>query len=403
MKIVIDSLFSVFLSLTILLVGHGLQQTLAPLYAQSIGWSPAEIGLTGSAYFVGFILGCYFIPLLIRRVGHIRVFTGCTGCAIVAVLVLDKWQLLPVWTAARALTGVSFAGLYMVLESWLNEQAPNESRGAVLSFYGFVSLAAMSLGQLFVFDANIVEGAPLVAILFGLAIVPVALTTSPQPQVPSEVSFSFKSAYRASQVGPILAGVSGFVMGLIWSNGAVYANSLASDAGANFIIATLVGGMLCQLPVGRLSDWIDRRWVLLGLSLVACIAITGWLILPFSNGLLYTLGFILGGTAMPMYSLAIAHANDHADGRFLMISSAMLVANGLGSTVGPLLYAGLNLLGFSDVYFLIIGVIYFIGAVWTAFRLTVHDIDRAYYEPFQATAKTTLGAADLDPRSEDET
>ncbi|MGK0223189.1 MAG: MFS family permease, partial [Limisphaerales bacterium] len=115
MKAAVRSLSSVFLSLTILLAGHGLQQTLLPLYAQSIGWSPAEIGLTGSAYFVGFIVGCFFIPRLIQRVGHIRVFTVCTGFAIVAVLLLDKWQLLSVWTAARALTGMSFAGLYMIL------------------------------------------------------------------------------------------------------------------------------------------------------------------------------------------------------------------------------------------------------------------------------------------------
>ena len=259
----IRSLFSVFLSLTILLVGHGLQQTLLPLYAQSIGWSPAEIGLTGSAYFIGFILGCYGMPVLIRRVGHIRVFTVCSALAIVAVLTLEKWQLLGVWILTRGVTGASFAGLYTVLESWLNEESPNESRGFVLSLYGFVSLAAMSLGQLLVSEAEIDGGASLVAVAFGLAILPVALTTSPQPQVPSEFKLSLKAAYRASQVGLILAGVSGFIMGLVWSNGAVYVNSLNGDAGANFIAATLLGGMCCQLPVGRLSDQIDRRWVLL--------------------------------------------------------------------------------------------------------------------------------------------
>ncbi|MFT5711041.1 MAG: MFS family permease [Halioglobus sp.] len=367
-----------------------------------MGWSPAIIGITGSAYFLGFILGCFFIPLLIRRVGHVRVFTVCSGLAIIAILTVQKWHVVPVWIMARAVTGVAFAGLYMVLESWLNESSPSESRGAVLSFYGFLSLVAMSLGQLLVLDANIDEGAIVVAIIFGLAILPVALTTSPQPEIPSEVTLSFAQAYRASQVGPILAGVSGFVMGLIWSNGAVYASSVESDAGANFIAATLMGGVVCQLPVGRLSDWIDRRWVLLGLCLIACGGIAVCLALPTSKVSLYTLGFVLGGTAMPMYSLAIAHANDNADGKFLIISSAMLVANGVGSTVGPLLYGGFNALGFSDVYFVIIGVAYFFGATWTAYRIVFHDSVRTYYEPFQVLPKTTLGAADLDPRSEDE-
>ncbi len=191
-------------------------------------------------------------------------------------------------------------------------------------------------------------------------------------------------------------------MGLVWSNGAVYANSLASDTGANFIVATLLGGMICQLPVGRLSDWIDRRWVLLGLTLTACVAIALWVALPLTVISLFTVGFILGGTAMPMYSLAIAHANDNAEGKFLVISSAMLVANGLGSTLGPLVYSGLNAIGFSDVYFIVIGIVYLLGAIWTAYRLTVHEVEREFYEPFQATAKTTLGAVELDPRSEED-
>ena len=199
-----------------------------------------------------------------------------------------------------------------------------------------------------------------------------------------------------------MAGVSGFVMGLVWSNGAVYANSVAIDSGANFIAATLIGGLVCQLPVGRLSDWIDRRWVLLALALIACVGIVVCLILPTSETSLYVLGFVLGGTAMPMYSLSIAHANDNAQGKFLIISSAMLVANGIGSTAGPLLYGGFNALGFRDVYFVIIGAVYFFGVMWTAYRLTVHDSDRDYFEPFQMLPKTTLGAADLDPRSTDE-
>ena len=397
-----QTLFSVFLSLTFLLVGHGLQQTLLPLSALANGWSPATIGMTGSAYFFGFVLGCYFVPLLIRRVGHIRVFTVCAALAIVAISTVETLQLVLVWLAARAVTGFAFAGLYMVLESWLNEQCPSESRGAVLSFYSFLSLGAMLLGQLLVFDADIVKGSTFVAILFGLAILPVALTTSPQPEIPTEVTLSFKEAYRASQVAPILAGVSGFVMGLTWSNGAVYADSLVVGTGASFIQAVLVGGLVCQLPAGRLSDRIDRRWVLLGLGLIACGGIAAFLMYPTSEVTIHALGFVIGGTAMPMYSLAIAHANDGADGKFLVISSAMLMANGLGSTLGPLIYGGLNVLGSKDFYFVVIGFAYLFGTVWTAYRLTVHDVDRKHYKPFQLLPKTTLGAADLDPRSEDE-
>lgn len=405
MSTAIRSLYSLFLSLTILLIGHGLQQTLLPLYAQSIGWSHAEVGLTGSAYFLGFILGCLCMPMLIRRVGHVRVFAACSGLAIIAILMTAKWQHVAVWSLCRAVTGLSFAGLYMIFESWLNEQSPNEMRGSVLSFYGFLSLAAMAIGQLLLFDIQIEDGSTLIAILLALAIIPVALTTSPQPQIPTEVSLSFAAAYRASQVGPVMAAVSGFVMGLVWSNGAVYVSNLSSsvDAGANFILFTLVGGLVVQLPAGRLSDHHDRRWVLLGLSIIGCVCIAFAQVLgPLTELGLNSLAFALGGTAMPMYSLAIAHANDNAEGKFLVIASAMLVANGLGLTIGPLVYAGLNQAGYIDIYFVIIGIVYALGALWIILRLSVHESLGEHYEPYQNVPKTTLGAADLDPRVSDD-
>lgn len=405
MKAAIRPLFSVFLSVTILLIGHGLQQSLLPLYAQSIGWTPAAIGLTGSAYFFGFILGCFYIPKLIGRVGHVRVLTVCSSLAIVSILVTAKWQLTAPWVLCRLLTGLSFAGLYMIFESWLNEQSPHNLRGSILSLYGFLSLVAMAVGQLLLFDLNIGEGSALVAIIFALAIIPVALTKSPQPEIPTEVRVSFSAMYRASKVAPVMVAVSGFVMGLVWSNGAVYASASSSsaDAGANFILITLVGGMVCQLPAGRLSDHHDRRWVMLGLSVTACICIAAVLLLwKLDDITLYVLAFVLGGTAMPMYSLAIAHANDNSEGRFLSIASAMLVANGLGLTIGPLIYAALNYAGFTDIYFAIIWCAYLLGVIWTALRLRTHESLGEHYEPFQIIPKTTLSAAELDPRVSDD-
>lgn len=398
-------LFSIFLSLAVLLVGHGLQQTLLPIYAQSLGWTAAAIGLTGSAYFAGFIVGCFCMPNLVSLVGHVRVFSVCSALAIVAILTLTQWQLLPVWILARALTGMSFAGLYMILESWLNEQVADDQRGAVLSLYGFVSLVAMSVGQLLLFEGNLVESAPLVAIIFALALIPVALTTSPQPQLPPKATLSFMSAYQASQVGVVLAAVSGFVMGMVWSNGAVYVSELTGDAeaGARFIIFTLLGGSFAQLPLGRLSDRHDRRWVMLAAGVVPCAAIFVWLMRGDGGAPgLYALGFVIGAAAMPMYSLAIAHANDNARGQFLVIATAMLVVNGVGSTVGPLIYAASKVLGYDGVFFVAVGLVFLLGVIWTAFRLVTHEAPAEYFEPFQAVPKSTQGAADLDPRNHPE-
>ncbi|MCR9259610.1 MAG: MFS transporter [Pseudomonadaceae bacterium] len=401
MKATLKSLFSVFLSLAILLLGHGLQQTLLPLHAQNIGWSPAAIGLTGAAYFAGFILGCYCMPRLIASVGHIRVFTVCTALAIVAILTLAQWQYLSVWIVMRLLTGVSLAGFYMVIESWLNENVAERSRGSLLSFYGFVCIGAMAVGQLLLFSDDMLQGAVLAAMIFALAIVPVGLTTSPQPAIPPRVIPRFRVAYQASQVGLIAAAISGFVMGLIWSNGAVFAGRVALDnqVGATFIMAVLLGGLFWQLPLGRLSDHIDRRWVILGTSTLAFVCSISWVFFGATTPLhLYVLGFVVGGSAMPLYSLGVAHANDNARGDFLLIAGALLLANGLGSIAGPLLYAGLVGLQLDNLFFVLIAAAFAVSAVWTGARLVLHHVSRDHFEPYQMVPKTTMAAVDMDPR-----
>lgn len=401
MIVTVRKLTSIFVSLAILLTGHGLQQTLLPMAGQMLGWSNAAISLTGAAYFSGFILGCYRIPKWISQVGHARVFAACAGLSVAAILLVAGWQTLPAWLLLRALTGFCFAGLYLIFESWLNEQAPDRLRGSILSLYGFVSLAAMAFGQLLV-TADLTAGTMLAATIFALAILPVALTTIAQPSVPQEVELSFRAAYRASQVAPICAAISGFVMGLVWSSGAVFATSSTGDveAGATFIAFTLLGGLCCQLPLGRLSDWVDRRWVILGVGVTGCATIAIGFAWQDHLTVLYAVGFAIGGTAMPMYSLAIAHANDNAVGQFLPIGGAILVANGIGSIIGPVTYSGFAALGMGRTFLVVVGLAYLAGSAWTVMRLSVHDVPREHYEPYQTVPRTTQAAVELDPRAE---
>ncbi len=298
-------------------------------------------------------------------------------------------------------TGASLAGFYMVIESWLNENATERARGSLLSFYGFVCIGAMALGQLLLGNGDALQGAVLAAIIFALAIIPVGLTTTQQPATPTQAVLSFRVAYQASQVGLIAAVISGFVMGLIWSNGAVFVSRIVADdqVGATFIMWVLLGGLLCQLPLGRLSDHVDRRWVILGGSVVAFLCSISWVFFGATTPLqLYVLGFVVGGAAMPLYSLGVAHANDNARGEFLVITGALLLSNGLGSIAGPLLYAGLVWSRLDNLFFLMVGIAFALAALWTGARLAFHDVSRNHYEPYQMVPKTTMGAVNMDPR-----
>ena len=395
-------LTSIFAALSILLIGHGLQQTALPVQAGALLWSPATISLLGAAYFLGFILGSYRIPRWIRRVGHARVFSACAGLAAAAVLGFGFSVEPAVWITLRVVTGFSFAGLYLVIESWLNTATPNERRGSVMSLYSLVSLLALIAGQ-FLAGVDLTTGISIVAIAFCLAIYPIALTGVEQPETPHDVELSFQSTYRASQVAPMAAAVSGFVMGLAWSVGAVVTTERtdAGEAATDFMTYLLLGGACTLLPLGRLSDRVDRRLVVCGISLIGGLASLYACLHPISHSTSIIIAFIVGATAMPLYSLAIAHANDNADTDFLTIGGTLLVANGVGAVAAPLLYAALSGTAVHPIlFFLLITTAFATNTLWTGYRLTIHPVSRTFLEPFQAVSRTTLGAVELDPRAD---
>jgi MFS family permease len=238
---------------------------------------------------------------------------------------------------------------------------------------------------------------------FCLAIYPIALTGVAQPEVPKDVKLSFRVTYRASQVAPVASGISGFVMGMAWSVGAVFATETLEtpSAGSDFITMLLLGGICSLIPLGRLSDRVDRRFVVLGISLIGSAAgLYAWVDQPTYKMLMFT-AFVIGATAMPLYSLAIAHANDNASTDFLVVGGTLLVANGIGAVSAPLIYAGLTATLWShDIFFLFVGLGFLLNTVWTAYRLTFHSVARKYFEPYQPVSQTTLGAVELDPRAE---
>ncbi|MEX2318849.1 MAG: MFS transporter, partial [Bauldia sp.] len=146
----IRPILSLLLGLAFLIVGHGLQMTLIPLRAEAEGWSTFEIGVIGSAFYVGFVAGCIGAPYLIQRAAHIRAFTAMVSVATAAMISLPLWVAFGPWFVFRVLLGASIAGLYMVIESWLNDSASNQNRGAIMGAYVMVNYAAIALGQLVV-------------------------------------------------------------------------------------------------------------------------------------------------------------------------------------------------------------------------------------------------------------
>tara|TARA_R110000744_G_scaffold37900_3_gene86747 strand:- start:433 stop:1671 length:1239 start_codon:yes stop_codon:yes gene_type:complete len=397
-------MFSLLFSAAILLVGHGLQLTLVPLYAISLGWEADLIGYIGSSYFLGFVLGCLTVPRLVARVGHIRVFTVLVALFTSSLLFIGLVDNFVLWLIARCLIGWGIAGIYMVIESWLNDKTSIEHRGSVLSVYTVISLSAICVGQLLVgFDLGYAGLFMLAAALLVLGIVPVGLTRRAAPHPIPAVSFSFRRLFAVSQVAMVGAFFGGLVTGGFWALGPVIAdaNQLSAGQVGVFMAVTILGGTALQLPVGRLSDRIDRRYVITGLAVIAVLTSITAIVLDSRNPqVIYVTMFLLGGLSFPLYSLCLAHANDNTDLSIMEVGSGVLMMNSVGSILGPLIVS--FLLGYTHMaLFIVSGVALSILACWTLYRISFHDVAREHYEPFVNMRNTTQEVVEMGLESEE--
>ncbi|MEX0921569.1 MAG: MFS transporter [Rhodovibrionaceae bacterium] len=334
---------TLLLSAAVLLLGNGLQGTLIPIRAQLESYSTFEIGILGSSYFLGFALGCGLGPRTVRRVGHIRAFTAMAALASTVALAHALVTTPMVWVPLRAITGFCFAVLYIVIESWLNERATNENRGRILSLYTIINLTVITLGQMMV-TLHDPESFPLfsvASILVSLAAVPLALTASPAPEAIPLARIRLRHLYRISPVGFIGCLAVGLANGSFWSLAPVY----TQDAGmtiagtALFMSVAVIGGAVGQWPLGRISDRMDRRRVIVASCLLsAALGIALVLAGGLGRPVLLTLVFGFGFMALPLYSLSVAHTNDYvAPGEFVEASSGLLMIYAAGAVAGPML------------------------------------------------------------------
>jgi len=326
----------------ILLAGNGLQGTLIALRGAQEGFSAGLIGFMGTAYFAGFFLGCLFITRLLRAVGHIRCFASLAALAasgtLTLVLVIDP----AVWIVMRFVVGFCFAGLFTTIESWINSGVANENRARALAFYRIIDLGSVTVSQflipLFGPEGFLIFG--VMAIMITLSLVPVSLADRSNPTPPAEMSLDLKGVWALSPLacmGCIVAGLSNSAFRLV---GPVYAEGIGLSITeiAVFISLGVIGGVVLQYPLGSLSDRWDRRWVLLitsAASMVLALAIA--FLAGDDRTANFVLIFLFAAFAMPIYSLAAAHANDFAGkGGYVKVAAALMFFYSIGAIVGPL-------------------------------------------------------------------
>ena len=339
----IAATWALLLGMALMMIGNGLQGSLVGLRASLEGFSTATTGLVMSGYFVGFMLGSYLTPKALRRVGHVRVFAALAALGSIAALVHAVFVEPVSWTLMRILTGMCYAGLFIVAESWLNERATNETRGQLLSVYVVISLGGMGVGQLLLNLAPIggFELFILASGLLSVAVVPILLSAGAAPAFTASGRLGLRQLYAISPLGVIGTMGTGLGNSMLVGMGAVYGDraGLSAVQISLFMGVMFLGGVLLQWPIGRASDRFDRRLVITFVTFLASIAALGAIIVTGRSEMgLFIFIALLGGSSLPLYSLCIAHANDHLEPSQMVAASASLVlVMGIGASLGPLI------------------------------------------------------------------
>lgn len=372
---VLSGVWALLLGIVLIMLGNGMHFTLIGLRGGIEGFSAAELAMVTSGYFLGFLSGARYTPVLIRRVGHVRVFAALgsfmSAGLIAFPLLTEPWA----WTLLRVLVGFCMSGIYVAAESWLNNAATNETRGKVLSAYmiaqtlgiigaqGLLTLGDASTSVLFI-------GA---SILVSISFAPILLSATPVPTTEVARPMSLRQLFTASPLGTLGIFLLGGVYATQSGMGAVFGSQIgmSADQIALFVAMLFAGALLLQYPIGWLSDRMDRRKLIFGAALLgAASCMLGWL----TGGGLWPLmaaAFFAGGVTTPLYALFLAYTNDSLAAEDMPAASGGLVFTfGLGAILGPLI-AGWAMQGFGPfAFWLVLGATFVAIALYALYRMT---------------------------------
>ncbi|MBZ7923212.1 MFS transporter [Ensifer sp. 2YAB10] len=392
-----------------LFLGNGLQGLLLPVRGTAEGYPTTILGLIGTSWAAGFVLGCFFAPNIVKRIGHVRAFSVFASLiAIVALLtgiMIDPtW-----WLILRALTGFATAGTSMIIESWLNERATNESRGVIFSLYIAITLFGVVGGQMMIpfGDTSTSIFFMICGILYCLAMLPTLLSKAATPQPLKQVRLDLRALYRNSPVsflGILLVGIANGAFGTL---GAVFGRQagLSDSTVAAMMSVAIFAGAVMQLPAGRLSDRIDRRYVLAALAGVGAFAgLLIFLIEPSQVWIVLTLIAIYGAAANALYPIAVSHANDFATAEdFVKVSGGLLLLYGIGTIIGPTIGGPVMTAAGPYGLFMITACAHILitayAIIRSRMRAPVPVSDRDAFSPVNAGAPTTPESLQLSPRA----
>jgi len=394
-----------------LFLGNGLQGLLLPLRGSLEGYSNETLGLLGTTWAAGFVIGCFVAPNVVRRIGHVRAFSGFLALICLNVLLTGLLVDQTAWLTLRAITGFCTAGTSMIIESWLNERATPESRGTIFSFYISITLFGVVGGQMLVPFADVTTTTlfMICGILYSVAALPTTLSKAASPQPLKRAKLDLNGLFKNSPISCIGILLIGIANGAYGTLAAVFASraGLSQGAVAAMVTITIFAGAIMQFPAGRLSDRLDRRHVLAGLSAAAALAgLVVAVVRPTDAYGIIVLVAIYGAAANALYPIAVAHANDFAAPEdFVKVSGGLLLLYGIGTIIGPTLGGPVMTLAGPYALFLVTAIAHILITAYAIIRsrqrapVPAEHRDAYTVAPSATSPMTTPESIALDPRA----
>ena len=371
----VRSISSLLLSYGMLLLGNGMMGTLLGLRSRIEGFSTEVTGFIMAGFFVGMLTGALLAIRVIAAVGHVRAFAAFASIMSVAVLahvlIVDPIA----WFLLRLMAGFCMSGMIMVVESWVNERATNQLRGQILSLYMITNYLGAGLGQfmMLIGDPAQFQLFVIASMVYSFALVPVLLSRASAPKPSSPQRMPFRDLFLISPVGVMGTICAGIANASLNGMGAVFAREIGLTVPqvSTFMAVAIMGGIALQFPIGRLSDRFDRRTVLIASALVtAGLALTVIWASHQAFALLILVIALYGGFAFVIYPISSSQVNDLADpDRLVQVASGLLIAYGIGASLGPVLAAQAMAHFGADGFFYFLTGIYCFLALFTMVRM----------------------------------
>ena len=397
---IIVSFAALMLSIIFLQLSTGGLGPLDALSGVKMGFNSSEIGLLGSAHFLGFFIGCWWAPRLMGAIGHSRGFATFTALGLVGIIGHTLSHDAKIWITLRVFSGLSVAGCYSIIEAWLQAKIENQNRGKSLGAYRLVDMGASLCGQLLI---SILEPAHymsynILALICTAALLPLTLTRLKQPELPLTPKLRPIAAYKLSPLAIFAAIVAGLTGASFRMIGPIYGLQVGLEINqiALFLAAFVFGGALAQYPVGRLADAFDRRWVLIFLSSAAiCSSVLTIIISNQGTTAIFFAAFTFGFITFPIYSVASAHANDFATpNQSAELSAALIFFFAAGAIGSPVLSAILVEIYGAHALFIFIASAHVILVIISLTRMSVRPTNEVKTS-YRYTPRTSLGIAKL--------